>query len=270
MSSAKKALNDLSISDKRTTDLEKLNRSKKVYKYFFVEMTLIILIVFFEPTFRRLAQGGWQRGKYPYEWTLSLDVHAAVAFLFLFLILIQLFLGYQQAKNPSLKSNHVRLGNTLFYVIIPLFLLANLWVTFGRFLTTNLEESILYRDSPMIAILAIVEILAFLLWYVIRSFKAIKQGDVLLHLDGIFGAFLILSGFPFIRFLFAIVWSVQDVAPFTVTGGLFITLAIIFGHLVLGYFLAGRLRQNFTPLVTLVIVSAALAILGADYYIFWG
>lgn len=248
------------------TRIEALNRVKKVYAYFFVAMNLIILSVFFEPTLRRIVEGIWVRGRFNFAWTLSLDIHALVSYAFLLLVSVQVFFGYKQAKRPSFRQSHSRLGYFLFYFLFPAFILANIWVVLDRSLTIPLEESVGFRVSPTFTAILMLEVPVFLTWFTIRGFYALKQRDIVTHVDSILGAFMYAGIVAVLRFLYSIIWATRGTSPLSGVAMGFLSIAVVTGSLALAYYLAGRLRQNKITLLAIIVVTALLAILGSGSY----
>ncbi len=245
-----------------------LDRAKKVYKYFFIATTLIVLFVFFEPTLNRLAEGEWIRGRFHYVWTLSLDIHAVFGYLFVMLVMVQVFMGYRQKSKPNLTPFHRKLGKLLFYIIIPAFALTGAWVSIERSTTIPPELSVIFRRDRMMGRIALFQLLVFFLWYAVRSLRAIKRRDVPSHLDAILGAFVLASGIAVIRFLYFLFWATRGGAPFSVVGMYLITVFIMCVQLGVAYRLAGRFQQNKMPLFCLAAVTILYAVLGANHYDF--
>ncbi len=252
------------ISPTAKLDFSSINRAKKVYQFFFIELIGIIILVFLEPTFQRVIEGVWARFRLIFVWTLSLDVHAVIAYLFLILFMVQLFWGYQQTKNSGLKQYHARLGYFLMYVIIPFFILAGAWAVLDRATTIPSEESVMFRSNVTLTVIGMIHILVFLAWYTIRSFTALKQNDILMHIDSVLGIFMMASIVAVIRFMHFVFQILPEGSPFTVAGLFFITMPFILGQLALAYYLTGRLRQNRVPLLAQTFVVIIFAIVG-DY-----
>ncbi|VAW38162.1 hypothetical protein MNBD_CHLOROFLEXI01-326 [hydrothermal vent metagenome] len=243
-----------------------LTKAKRVYAVFTVTMTILILAIFFEPTVSRLFEGIWQRQEVVFVWTFSLDVHATLGFLFIFMFILQFFFGYQQSKWPQLKRYHRRLGSAMFYVVIPLFILADIWVVIHRSTAIAPEQSVVFGQDRLMVVILILEILLFMAWYIIRSFQAVKQKDYPSHLDNIFAAYMMAGGIALFRFLFAILWATFGTSPISFVGVFFVTCALTLMLLILAFSLVGRLKQNRFPLFVFVIANVLVAILGAGNY----
>ena len=249
-------------------NLDALRRVKSIYPYFFILMFAIILFVFFEPTIRRLSEGAWIRGRFVQAWTLSLDIHAIVAYGFLALIGIQFFFGHQQTRFAAFKIGHAKLGKVLFYFVIPALLLVNFWVVFDRAFNIAQEDSVIFRSNRIFAIILMTEILVFVAWYAIRSLRALREGDIITHIDSVLGLLMCAGIVAVIRFLYAIFWAIRGGSPFSAAGMFFLSISLVVVMLALAHALAGRFAQNRMSLLAIVLVTILLAVAGAGHYTF--
>ncbi len=238
------------------------------YTPFFAGATAIILLVFSEPTFRRLAGGHWQRGKYVYKDSVSLDVHATVGYLFVGAFILQIVWGRRQRLHESARRLHARLGKALFAVVVPAFVLAAAWVVADRSTSIAPEDSVIFQVDRVMGRVVLGELLVFTSFFFGRAALAIRAGDVPRHVDAVLGAFMMASAIAVIRFLYSAIWATGAGSPFSVIGMYFITVTIVVGAMAVAYGRAGRFAENRRTLAGLVAVTVATGILCMPLYDF--
>jgi len=238
------------------------------YTPYFVAATAVILIVFFEPTARRLAGGHWQRGKYVYQDSLSLDVHAVIGFTFVAAFVIQIILGRRQRAHDSARRLHEKLGKLLIILVVPLFVGTAAWVVADRSTSIAPELSVIFKVDREMGRVVLGELLVFTSFFFVRAWLAIRDGDVARHVDAVLGAFLMASAIATIRFLYSAIWATGAGSPFSVIGMYFITVAIVVGAMALAYARAGRFAANRRVLAGLVAVTVATGLLCMPLYDF--
>ncbi len=238
------------------------------YVWFVLGTTAIILFVFAEPSLARLLGGEWQRGRFVYVNTASLDAHAVLGFVFVFAFLTQVAFGWAQARRRGIVRLHRLLGRALLGVVAPIFLLSALWVLLDRATNIAPEDSVVFkRDRPMLKV-SLGALLVLCSGFLARATLAIRRGDVATHVDSILGAFLIAGSIALVRFLYALCWAVLGGSPLSLMGMYFVTVALVVLAMASAFALAGRLRANFVPLATVAGVAVALFIGGRDHFVF--
>lgn len=241
-------------------------RGWRGYRALLIVTTVMIVLVFGEPTLHRVTGGPWRRGRFTYVDTLSLDVHAVLGYVFLLCVLTQVWLGFRQVRRRVPSRVHMRLGPWLALAIIPLFIGSAAWVVLDRSTTISPELSVIFKAHRPMARAALAELLLFSSVFVARAVVAIRRGDVETHVDSIVGAYTVTSGVVLIRFLYFLFWTIRGGSPLSVMGMFFLTMVVVLGVLILAYRHAGRLRANRVPLIALGVVTVLLAVLGAPYY----
>ncbi len=226
----------------------------------------VILLVFIEPTARRLLDGQWQRGRFVYVSTTSLDVHALMGYTFLVLVVAQVWLGWRQARSGRPCSLHGRLGRALVFAVIPAFVAVGMWVVLDRSTSIAPEVSVIFKHHRPVARVALFELLGGTLWLVIRSVRAIARGDLDGHVDAFLAAFMFASAIAYIRFFYFLFWAIRGGCPLSVVGMFFVSVAVVLGLLCLVYARAGRLRANRLPIMVLAGCTLALALGGWSHY----
>jgi hypothetical protein len=239
-------------------------RIPRAYAAAFAVNTLLILFVFAEPTLRRLALGVWQRGRFPYTWTLSLDVHAVAGFAFLFAIVAQAKLGARMAKHRRLRRTHRRLGRLLILGLVPVFLAITAWAIFDRSTTIPPEKSNIFITARPFMRGALAILILLIGGHAARAYLTIRRGDVRAHLDAILTLYLVAGGIALIRLLYFIAWMIWSRSPLSVPSMFFLTVALMTGVFVLTFALAGRLRENLWGIAIFLALVIVLAVTGAD------
>jgi len=245
---------------------EHLSRGWWAYKVLGGFITGVILLVFFEPTFKRLFDGQWQRGVHVFVASTSLDVHAFSGYAFVLALLVQFWLGFRLLSRKSSPRSHMRLGRVLVLGLVPLFTLAGFWVIHDRSTNIPPEFSVVFKYDRMMNSVALYEVLALFIVLVARSYLSIRRGDVRAHVDSMVGAFAIVSAIAFIRFLYLIFWAIRGGSPLSLMSMFFLTIALVVLLLGIVYAIAGRLWANWTILLLIVVVTVFVAWLGAHHY----
>ncbi|MFT4628519.1 MAG: uncharacterized membrane protein YozB (DUF420 family) [Myxococcota bacterium] len=245
-----------------------LARLTRSYRVVMGLMFTVIFMVFSEPTLGRLVNGVWSRGRFEYVSTLSLDVHAALGFSFVGLVFAQLVLGYQLVGSGRGRQAHTRLGRTLLFAVIPVFLLGAGWVSLDRSTTIAPEVSVIFKHHRPVVRWALFTLIGFTAFFSVRAYLSIRRGDVAAHIDAVLGAIVLASGIAIIRFLYVVFWAIRGGSPFSVVGMYFLTVVVVFALLAGAYAAAGRLKQNSGPLALLVGVNLLLAVAGTGRYTF--
>ncbi len=240
-------------------------RGRRSIQVLFAVLMMVTLLVFWEPSVERIVEGQWRRGRFLYAHTLSLDVHALMGLAFLIALGSQLVLGLRNTTTRA-RRMHRRLGRALFFVIIPVFILTAAWVVLDRSTSIAPSLSVIFKHHRLMARVALVELLGFVAFLFARSYWAIRRGNVPAHVDSIVGAFMVASAIIVIRFLYAFIWAIWGGSPFSVMGMFFVTVLLVVLVLTLVYGLAGRLYENRHVLGSLILVTAAIALLGHSYY----
>lgn len=244
-------------------------RAKKHYTLFMVLLTLVVVFAFLEPTLKRLLEGSWTRGKFNYVWTLSLDVHALMGYGFLLLFCVQYALGFFPPKKPSWRGAHKLFGRLILFVFIPAFAIANIWLVMERSSTIPSESSVIFRQyRPMIRFI-MYQLLGFFLFFLARSYWAIRKRDVLLHVDSIVLAYTFAAAVAIMRLFYFLFWLIRGGSPFSLPGMYFLSAAFVLLLFLVLFSLVGRLKENKYPLVAIFVFNVLMAILGSSYYSFW-
>ena len=249
--------------------VDPLKRTKVIYAFVIIEFTLMVLLVFAEPTLKRLAAGEWSRGRFLFFPTLSLDVHGLVSFSYLFLMLGQMMLGFLHGRSTTLRRWHQRLGRFLYFGLIPVFFLAGIWVSADRALNIPTERAVVFKVDPGASLGGLVVLVLVCLAALIRSYRAIKKRDVRTHMDAIFATFAMASAVAIIRFVYLLFWLTRGGSPFSIMGSYAITMVVIFTHMLLAYHLAGRLKENARAVGMYLLVFIVYFVAAMPYYTIW-
>ncbi len=236
----------------------------RAYTIAFAVNTALILFVFAEPTLHRLLQGIWQRGRFPYTWTLSLDVHALAGFTFLVAVIAQVALGLRMGERSPLRRNHRRLGRVLILGLVPAFLAITAWAIFDRSTTIPPEKSNIFITARPFMRGALSILILLIGGHAARAYLTIRRGDVRSHLDAILSLYLVAGGIALIRLLYFVAWMIWSRSPLSVPSMFFLTVALMTGVFALTFALAGRLRENLWGIAVFLALVVVLAVTGAD------
>ena len=236
------------------------------YRVVFAANLVMIVFVFAEPTWSRLTQDTWRRGRFVWDWTLSLDVHAVLGYAFLLVVALQILTGFRRAKGAG-GARHPLVGKMFVYGGLPLFVVMGLWVIVERGFLLDGASILFAQDGSFIA-LEMLHVLGLMAVFTVRAVRAIRAGEVLSHVDGMLAMFLSAGILATIRFIYALIWMVGT-NPFSIGATYFAACGLTLLELAAVWALAGRLRENRTPLLILGGTSLALAVLGSPLYSIW-
>lgn len=236
----------------------------RAYRIAFVVNTALILFVFTEPTLHRLVQGIWQRGRFPYTWTLSLDVHALAGFAFLIAIVSQASLGARMGARSRLRRSHRGLGRALILGLVPVFLTITAWTIFDRSTTIPPERSNIFITARPFMRGALAILILLIGGHAARAYLTIRRGDVRAHIDAVLTLYLVAGGIALIRLLYFVAWMIWSRSPLSVPSMFFLTVALMTGVFILTFALAGRLRENLWGVAVFLALVIVLAVTGAD------
>lgn len=204
-------------------------RVRIVYAIAAFETSLLILLVFMQPVYMKLVHGVWDRYGTQINPTLSLDVHVLFAIPFLLLVMLQIFLGFIQKPGHAANKLHRRLGSFLL-LYTAVFLIITLW-------------NLLVRIDYIVIQLGLFFIIVYVVFFMLRGYRAIKYKDYLKHVDSMMGVFVLSGIAANSRLIGAIYLLIYGHIPNLAFWSL-ISIAVIISKLLLIYALAGRLKQN--------------------------
>lgn len=205
-------------------------RIRIVYAIAAIETSLLIIVVFIQPVFTRMAQNSWQRYGSLVEWTLSLDVHVALAIPFLILFMIQFSLGLLQKPGNLINKIHRTLGKIIL-LYTPIFLITSIW-------------NVYVRVPPLLLQLLFYIVITSIAYFLIRGFIAIRQKNYLKHIDSMLGAFILSGIAATARLVYTVFYLKYGSLYVTTAAWLLITSLVLYSKLFLFYALAGRVKQN--------------------------
>ncbi|MCL9685642.1 DUF2306 domain-containing protein [Legionella maioricensis] len=204
-------------------------RVRIVYAIATVETSLLILLIFMQPVYTRLVGGIWDRYGSLLKWTLSLDVHVLFAIPFLLLLILQFILGFIQKPGQVSNRIHRRLG--LFILLYtPVFLAITIW-------------NVSVRVPYLLLQLTFYFVIIYIVFFLIRGYRAIKNKDYLKHMDSMLGAFVLSGIAATARLVYPLYILIYGHIPISAIW-LISTAIFLYTKLFLIYALAGRLKQN--------------------------
>lgn len=179
--------------------------------------------------------------------------HAAAAFALAVAMFIQFVLAHREVRSGRALALHKTLGPLILLILLPAFLLFALSLSLGVIQTPF--NGVMFTVLPMMILYAIV-----------RALIGLRRGDLDLHADSMFLAFMLLESAPIYRIvMFVFAWLggtllAPNGEPVN-EGALFRTLVVL-ALLTLGYWSSKRLRRNLFPLMLLgSVLALSLALL---------
>lgn len=226
-----------------------------------VILTVIILLVFHEPTLLRLAGEPWQRRGYTYGHTTSLDVHAVVGFALLGTLLVQMVAGLTAVLQGRAGRLHRRLGRVLTRVILPVFVLSTAVAIVDRAVRLPVEKAVLFEPFRMPVVVLLLGVLGLVAHFGRAAWRRIRDGDVGGHMDAVLMMFLVITSIAQFRLNYVFCDLLWGHVPVTVPGMYAVSALMVIVAGLLAAALAGRLaamRRDFlaAALVNLVGVAA--------------
>jgi len=179
--------------------------------------------------------------------------HAAAAFALAAAMFLQFVLARRELRSDKALTLQKTLGPLIMLILLPAFLLFALSLSLGVIHTPF--NGVMFTVLPIMILYAIV-----------RGLIGLLRGDLNLHADSMFLAFMLLESAPIYRIvMFVFAWLggtllAPNGEPVN-EGALFRTLVVL-ALLTFGYCSSKRLRQNLFPLILLGSVLAfSLALL---------
>ena len=239
-----------------------------VYRWFVGFNVLMVLFIFAEPTITRVFKGAWQRGRFVFENTISLDIHALFGYAFVLFFVGQTALGFRLPRRARLAPIHRNLGRAFVFAAAPLFIIVGVWMIIDRGLGLPPESTVVFRKHAVALIIELAQVLALVTVYLARGWLAIRRRDLTAHVDAMMTAFIAAAMIAGIRLVYAVIWMFGD-SPFSVSGVYFITVAATALELTAAYAMVGRLRKNAWSLALLVGSTALVAAAASPWYSIW-